>query len=245
MQADAGDPPSMDLYSSCVHIYGDAPDSVYLAFPSRYRHYDGFKSYGRDERDRYENNGVLDIALAVSRDGVHWGRFPQAYVGLGRLGEVDGGCLYMGLGMISKGDEIWQYCGVKPDRAAYYRQEERVGAILRLVQRQDGFVSADAGPGGGTLTTPLITFQGNRLTLNINCGAMGEAWVEIHDAAGNPLPGFTLAESVSVDRNGTAQEVWWHKGPDLSSLSGRPVRLHVKMRCAKLYAFQFAEAPAR
>lgn len=239
MQAEPGDPPGMDLYTSCVHIYGKGSDAVYLAFPSRYRHYDGFKSYGRDERDRYENNGVTDIALAVSRDGVHWTRFPQAYMGLGRIGEVDGGCHYMGLGMIPQGDELWMYGSVRADRAAYYRQEERCGAIIRLVQRLDGFVSADAGPQDGTLTTPVIIFQGTRLTLNIDCGAMGEAWVELQDPEGKPLPGFSLATSVSVDRNGVAQEVWWQQGPDVSPLAGRPVRLHIKMRSAKLYAFQF------
>ena len=56
-----------------------------------------------------------------------------------------------------------------------------------------------------------------------------------------PLPGYTRAEAVSVDRNGTAQGVWWKGGPDVSSLAGRPVRLRFAMRSAKLYAFQIAE----
>ena len=47
---------------------------------------------------------------------------------------------------------------------------------------------------------------------------------------------------MSVDRNGVAQEVWWRNGPDVGALSGRPVGLKIKMRSAKLYAFQFVEA---
>ena len=71
---------------------------------------------------------------------------------------------------------------------------------------------------------------------------MGEAWVEIQDETGQPLPGFTFEDAVSVDRNGVAQEVWWHGGPDVGSVSGRPARLKIKMRSARLYAFQFVEA---
>ena len=51
-----------------------------------------------------------------------------------------------------------------------------------------------------------------------------------------------MADCVSVDRNGVAQEVWWKQGPDVSAFSGVPVRLRFKMRSAKLYAFQFCTA---
>jgi hypothetical protein len=70
---------------------------------------------------------------------------------------------------------------------------------------------------------------------------MGEAWVEIQDGSGNPIPNFKMEDCVSVDRNGIAQEVWWKQGPDVSSLSGQPVRLRIKTRSSKLYAFQFVE----
>ena len=92
------------------------------------------------------------------------------------------------------------------------------------------------------MVTPPIEFAGNRLQLNIDCGAMGEAWVELQDETGKPLPGYTLEDAVSVDRNSVAQEVWWRSGPDVGSLAGRPVRMRVRMRSAKLYAFQFAES---
>ena len=66
--------------------------------------------------------------------------------------------------------------------------------------------------------------------------------VELQDEAGKPLPGYTFEDAVSVDRNGVAQEVWWRGDPDVGSLSGRPVRMRVTMRSAKLYAFQFEES---
>ncbi len=106
-------------------------------------------------------------------------------------------------------------------------------------QRLDGFISLDAGPEGGELVTPLLVFEGNRLNLNIDCGALGEAGVELQDESDSPIPGFTEHDSVSVDRNGVAQQVWWHNEPDVRAFAGQPVRLRIKMRSAKLYAFQF------
>ena len=114
------------------------------------------------------------------------------------------------------------------------------GGIRRLVQRLDGFVSADAGAEGGEITTPVLRFAGHRLRLNCDCSALGEVWVELQDANGQPIPGYSVAEAVSVDLNGVDQEVWWKQGPELGGLAGQPVRLHIRMRSAKLYAFRFA-----
>ncbi len=255
---DDNDPPDTDVYTPSVNLYPYA-DDVYVAFPSLYRHYDNYDPHGRDHRGKYDNDGILEIQLAVSRDGINFTRFQEPYVGLGRIGEVDGGTLYMGLGMIRRGDDLYQYYSALPTSHGVYAEADELHwtvydeqsaevlkglpreAIMRAVQRLDGFVSVDAGPEGGELTTPVITFEGSRLQLNINCSAMGEAWVELQDENGQPIAGFSESEAVSVDRNGVAQEVWWHNGPDVSSLAGRPIKMRIRMRSAKLFAFQFVQ----
>jgi len=145
--------------------------------------------------------------------------------------------------MLRRGDEIWQYYfGTRRTHEEKEQAEKagRVGeGIFRTVQRLDGFVSLDAGQRGGEFTTPVLTFAGSRLVLNAACHGLGEIWVEIRDDAGQPIPGFRQTDAVSIDRNGTAQEVWWKQGPDVSALAGRPVRLRFVMRSAKLFAFQF------
>ena len=145
----------------------------------------------------------------------------------------------MGVGLVRRGNYIYQYYAEGPSIHGYYDHNLR---IWQAKQRLDGFVSVDAGPEDGWFVTPPVEFAGNRLQLNVDCGAMGEAWVEIQDESGQPLPGYALEDAVSVDRNGIAQEVWWRGGSALSSLSGRPIRLKIKMRSAKLFAFQFVEA---
>jgi len=239
---DSLDPAYTDIYTPNVHIYPYAESRTYLAFLPVYRRYKFHDSHGRDTRGKYKNDGPIEIQLAVSRDGIKWKRYHEPYIPLGRMDELDGGCLYMGVGMIRKGSEIYQYYTGSPWTHGSYRyQPELSNAVFRAVQRLDGFVSVNAGREGGEIVTHPIIFSGNRLQLNINCGAMGEAWVEILDNSGNPLPGFRMEDCVSVDRNGVDQEVWWKDGPDVSALSGKTIRLRIRMRSSKLFALKFVE----
>ena len=70
---------------------------------------------------------------------------------------------------------------------------------------------------------------------------MGTAFVEIQDADGQPIPGFTLADCEEIGGNFIDQRVYWKGKPDVSSLAGKPVRLHINLKRAKLYAFQFRQ----
>ena len=149
----------------------------------------------------------------------------------------------MCLGMIPRGDEIWMYySGSDTIHGGGEQSDDNYeGGIGRLIQRRDGFISADADYTGATFTTPLLTFSGDRLELNIDCSAMGEARVEIRDAEGKPIPGYSLDESISVDGNCIAEPVKWTEKTSTRELVGRPVRLHFRLRACKLYAFQFCQ----
>ena len=243
---DGSDPPNTDIYTPYVHQYPWAADA-YFSFPSVYRHYPAEReadtlAEGRDSRGVFRNDGCLDVQLGVSRDGINWTRPErQPYVPLGLEGSWDGGSVYMALGMIRKGDEVWQYYyGIHHTHGRKDLAEAGWGGGLgRLVQRLDGFVSADADYTGGEFTTPLLTFSGPYLRLNLDCSALGEAWVEILDENNLPIPGYTLGDSISIDRNQIAAPVIWREHEDVGDLIGRPVKLHLKLRACKLYAFQF------
>ena len=53
--------------------------------------------------------------------------------------------------------------------------------------------------------------------------------------------GFTLADCEEIGGNFIDHRVYWKGSPDVSSLAGRPVRIHFKLIRAKLYSFQFSE----
>jgi hypothetical protein len=141
------------------------------------------------------------------------------------------------------GDELWiYYMGTNHDHAGRVdakaaREERSMGrAILRL----DGFVAAEADYEGGTFLTPPVRFTGSRLELNLNTGAGGVAKVELMHESGEPVRGFTMAEADELNGNSVRFVATWNKGKsDVSQLAGKPVRLRIKMRAAKLYAFQF------
>ena len=250
LTADGNDPPWTDLYNPCMHLYPYAQD-IYLAFPSMYRNFDQVDSHGRDLRGLGFNTGLHEVQLCVSRDGRRFSRFRSPYVRNGLIhdrhgfrGEPDCGITAMCIGMVRDGDWLYQYyAGMGRIHGGGSVAEDSAfpeGAVFRVRQRLDGFVSADADCTGGEFLTPPLTFSGRRLCLNADCGGLGEIWVELQDAAGMPLPGFSMDETVSIDRNGTAQEVWWKAGPDVGCLAGRSIRLRFRMRSAKLYAFQFS-----
>ena len=189
------------------------------------------------------------VELAVSRDGVTWSRPERtAYIPTGLADEWDRWYTVAAPGLVRRGNYVYQYyyssgrlhdsAVLRPEYDKVAKQEGGVGVVK---QRLDGFMSADADHKGGWLTTPLIAFAGTRLRLNIDTGSAGTAFVELRDADGKPIPGFARADCEEVGGNFIDQCVYWKGSADVSVLSGKPVQIHVKMKRAKLYAFQFTK----
>ncbi len=228
LQTDDRDPPNSDLYNSAAMKYPYAAN-VYLMFISLFQH----------------APETLDIRLAVSRDGIRW-TLPERvpFIPLGKSGEFDSGSLYMGQGLIRKGDELWQYYGgsslnhkegelenlVKPGGGRIYS---------RVVSRVDGFVSADAGPAGGSFITPPLNFAGNILKLNVAVHQGGSARVALLDEQGVPVKDHTLEDCLPITADNVDLLVHWKKGADVSSRAGKPTKMCVEMKDTSLYAFRF------
>ena len=180
---------------------------------------------------KLSNDGITDIQLAVSRDGVDWSRpSREPFIPL-QPGEHG---LYMACGMVRQGDELNLYYGV------YYNTHGDISDtrnhISRAVIRLDGFVSADA-EGEGSLTTAPLTFTGSHLELN----AVGEeVRAALLNEAGKELPGFGLADCDPLVGDHVAGTVTWGGKADVRELAGKTVRLRIAMRRAKVCAFQFA-----
>jgi len=239
------DPVGTDIYVPKAIKYPWAPDT-YLAFPCVYFHYEEDGPNTRQtlsDEARGLGSGPIETQVAVSRDGIHWKRYPRpAYVGIGKHGSDTIHQAYMGQGMIRRGNEIWQYYfGEEAYHSSWKKNTKR--AVYRVSQRLDGFVSADAPyDREAFIKTKPIVFRGNRLLLNIDTDAAGYAQVGFLDEAGKPIPGRGLDEAVYINGDFTDCEVeWLGLGKDLSALAGKTVQLVFRLRGAKLYAFQFVE----
>jgi hypothetical protein len=266
---DSLDPAGTDIYVPKAIKYPWAPDT-YVAFPLLYFHYGGDGPVTRQilmDPKRRRGSGPVETQLAVSRDGIGWKRYPRpAYVGTGKQGEHDIHQAYLGHGLVKRGDEIWQYCFSETAyHSTWLNMEERVRAVYRLVQRLDGFVSADTPyETEGTIITRPLTFKGNRLVLNIDTNAAGYAQVGFVDEHGKPVEGFSVDDCVYINGDFIEVEAEWIKNrdqlkiprgqsiedvlpeagklqihKDVSSLEGKTVQLVLRMRGAKLYAMQF------
>jgi hypothetical protein len=238
------DEPGVDVYVPKCEKYAWGTDA-YLAFPLMYYHYEGEGPKGREVlalEERKRGSGSLETQLAVSRDGITWKRYPRpTYIGIGRHGGLDVKKNYIAHGMVRRGDEIWQYYVGSELYHSPWQQKGRE-AIFRVVQRFDGFVSADFAYTGGTLLTRPFTFLGDRLVLNVDTDATGNLQVALLNERGEPFVGYGFEDGVYVNGDDLAAEVEWLKaGKDVSPLAGKTVQLAIRGRGAKLYSLQFVE----
>ena len=248
LAADDEDDPESDIYYNAATIYDDAQDT-YLMFTTQFRHFSpGRHPFVLPPRPgQWEDFGPLEVQLAVSRDGVHWQRpSREPYFPMGFADEWDRWYAVMGPGLARRGNYLYQYynsSGRLHDgailRAEYEKSAPQLGGIGIIRQRLDGFVSADVDHNGGWLESPLLRFSGNRLRLNIDTGAMGTAFVELRDADSQPIPGFTLTDCEEIGGNFIDQLVYWKGSSDIGSFADQPIRVYIKLKRAKLYAFQF------
>jgi hypothetical protein len=92
---------------------------------------------------------------------------------------------------------------------------------------------------GSSLALPVIKYAASReLTLNMSTSAAGSVQVEIQDQGGNPIPGFTLAESDVLIGDSLEMVASWHGKTDLSPLVERPIRFRFVMKDANLFSLK-------
>jgi len=113
--------------------------------------------------------------------------------------------------------------------------------LRRYSMRLDGFASVQAPYAGGELLTKLLRFSGKELNINFSTSAAGGIRVEIQDANGKPMSGFSLADSREQIGNEIERVVSWKTGSDLSKLTGQVIRLRFVMKDADLFAIRFAK----
>ena len=145
--------------------------------------------------------------------------------------------------IVFKFDQPWEgiYSGYETvlkdgDTYRFYYQSIH---LRRYTIRPDGFVSVQAAHEGGELLTKPFLFQGNELSLNYETSAAGGLWVEIQKPEGNAIEGFSLEDCAEIIGDRLEHAVRWKGGTNVGALSGKPVRLRVRMKDADLYSIQF------
>ncbi len=230
---DEQDAARTDIYTNAFQPYPLDP-SWYVGFPAFYRYATG---------SPHRNDGWTEIQFVGSRDGKKWERYSRdPYLKPGLAGSENASMLYIGIGLVVRGDEIWQYGtgfrtthGDKPGR-----EKQTDGTIYRYVHRVDGFVSLDFGPQEGHAVTAGVKVTGPKLLLNLDGGALGDLRVGLVDQGGRPIEGFTEKDCDLLRGNSTQAIVTWKGKGDLSALMKRgDVGVSFNGRRTKLYSFRF------
>jgi hypothetical protein len=191
----------------------------------------------------YSGAEVTDGLFMASRDGLTFRRWDEAFLRPGP--QAEGRWIY-GDNYQSYG--LWETKAASPGMPNEISMHFNEGAwrdemhrLRRYTIRLDGFVSLHAPLAGGDVTTKPLLFSGQRLSLNYATSAAGSVRLELQDATGQPIPGFSLADAEELYGDSIDQQVAWKNGTDVSSLSGKPVRLRFVLRDADVFSFRFAK----
>lgn len=220
-----------DIYYSGVTPYGNA--NTWLAFASNY--------YWSSSSD---GDGVTNIHLATSRDGVTWqwadgdGR-TTPYIPIGESHEPDHGTIYSAQGYINDGERILTYYGADnlshgggsgDGVASPYRS-----SIMATEQRIDGFMALKFGWPGDAWSHPL-TYSGTVLEVNANA-SRGQLRVAVCDADGAEVSGYGLMDCTPITTDSTSQAVTW-TGGSIGAIS-QPISLRFYGHNCEVFAWRF------
>lgn len=235
-ETDGRTSPLEEIYTNQTTPYFRAPD-VYLSFAARF--VPGRQVISDEEANRLNlaagfQKDVSDAILMSTRGGpVFQRQFLTSFVrpGIGARNWVSR-TNYPALGIVQTGDtELSLY--VNQDYA------QPTAHLRRYSLRLDGFASARAPYEGGELLTKPMRVRGNRLHLNLSTSAVGSVRVEIQDAEGRPLPGYSADECREVIGNEIDRVVQWNHGSTLDGWNDRVIRLRFIMKDADLFSFRF------
>jgi len=244
--------PNEQLYTNQVMPYPAAPH-ILVGFPTRYveRHWSPTIEALPESEHRRLRTGVLerfgtaltDGLFMSSRDGKTFKRWGEAFLRPGP--QIEGnwayGDNYQCWGLIETPASLEG----APAEYSFFATEGfwRGNSVTfrRYSIRKDGFVSIRAPLAGGEFVTKPLIFAGNRLHINFATSAAGNIRVEIQDADGTPIPGFTLDDCIEIIGDELHRKVSWANGADVSELATKPIRIRVVSNDADVYALQFQE----
>jgi hypothetical protein len=214
------------LYTNSAHRYYRAP--YYLMFPKRFLP-------ERQADPDWSHTGLSDVLLLASRDGEAWTQVgDDAFLRPGHdPNNWHDRAIYLASNTVRTGDGKMSLYALQN-----YRTEEV--HIRRYTLREDGFVSAHAGRGGGTLVTKPLAFDGDRLEVNYATSAAGVVRVGLLDADGRPIEGYSAAACEDLIGDEIDTTVTWASDPDVSDCTDDPVRLRFELEEADLYSFKFS-----
>lgn len=246
------DSPPQQMYTNQVLPYFRAPH-ILMGFPTRYvarplnPHVASLDPVELRTRlikaDERCGTDLTDGVFMSSRDGQSFKRWDEAFLRPGPQAEGRWiyGDNYQAYGLWETASEV---PGAPKEISMLFNEHawvDETHAERRYTIRLDGFTSLNAPLSGGELTSKPLIFSGKQLSVNYATSAAGSLRVEIQDADGKPLPGFSLEDCLEHYGDSVEQVIAWKGGNDVSAFAGTPVRLRFVLADGDVYSFRFVE----
>ncbi len=177
-----------------------------------------------------------ELMLGFSRDGFHFSR--PSYEPFIGVNEVAGAWNYGNIQSINGtpliiGDSLYFYTSGRRLNDIMWDSYSSTGLSTL---RRDGFASMDAGAKEAYLTTEKMNFDGKYLF--VNADIKGSLAVEVLDAQGNVIKGYSKDDcNVVSSTNSTKMAITWKGKDNLAKVAGDDIRLKFYMTNGELYAF--------
>ncbi|MBI5758255.1 MAG: hypothetical protein HZA46_07045 [Planctomycetales bacterium] len=193
----------------------------------------------------FETHGLQPIELAISRDGLAWSRPFRAtpFLPVGATGTFDAGRIWSNATPVVLDDEIRFYYGAYQHPWKFGKGEYPWNSKTRVPKS-----------GLGLATLPLDRFAGlrpieklgqitlrprslrgvNELTLNADAST-GTIRLELLNATGHRLPGFTKSDAAPVTADGLRHRVTW-KTAKLINSPPEDIMIRIHLENAEVFA---------
>lgn len=194
----------------------------------------------------FETHGLQPIELALSRDGATWQRpfRDTMFLPVGGPNSFDSARIWSNATPIVVGDEMRFYFGGAENPWHFGRKENVWGSkksklpltgIGLATLALDRFAGLKPMERIGQLTLKPRSLAGVK-SITVNSAAVKAAVrLELLDAQGRRIPGFTKADAVSITGDSLRHEVKW-KSADLSKLPAGEVMIRIHLDRAEVFA---------
>jgi hypothetical protein len=194
----------------------------------------GHAGVGASGLGKKGGSGMGYTVLTWTRDGETWHRdrhTDKFFEPDPQIGAWDHAMSWIGTATPVDDEMYLYYAGYKWGHKFHHSIERQIGLVKT---KRDRYVARRSGPVGGTLLTPPVTIEGDKLTLN--CDAeQGEIRVQVVDELNSPVDGLTFADCKPIKANSTAVPVEWNQ--PLTLAHGKKVGLQFSIKNASLFAF--------
>jgi hypothetical protein len=181
--------------------------------------------------NRALHGGVMDVELAISRDGMQFSRpFRKTYwLPKGTAGEFDGGTVVTNATPVILEDEIRIYYGGYSTGATGADDTKLISGIGMASLRRDRFAGLSATTNVGQVTLKPIELTGiKELRLNCDSGT-GSVRIELLDERGYRVRGFSREEAVPLRGDNLRHAAAWKNQSVANLKPGRYMpRLHLE-----------------